>query len=179
MASSSRWQSRKGMVAGSISLAEDFGWRTPLSTMAHSFCLPHHLCSDTLWEQTLQIPLGLSSPGKRYKKVIGMNYRSLPSLCSWSWGQTDQFLLPLSTQSHSHPASTSAGLGSLAGTMIQSHILKESEPLMAMLSSGEICCTRVPSELGTGIQRDIQMDGRGTKHNSLVQQCWMTWGNMN
>ena len=48
--------------------------------------------------------IGSFFPGKRYKeKVIGMSYNTLPSFYSWSWGQIDPFLLPGSTQSHSHP----------------------------------------------------------------------------
>lgn len=80
-----------------------------------------------------------------------------PSLCSWSQGQIDQLFLPPSPQGHSHPqlASISAGLGSLAGSMTEDHILKGSEPLVSMLSIGQICCTCAPSELGTEIHKEM------------------------
>lgn len=76
-------------TAGQVLYFGHFGQLSSLSTTVLSFCLSHHLCSYTLWEHFLQIPLNLPSWRKRTEESHWVN-NLFSRLCGESWDRSKQ-----------------------------------------------------------------------------------------
>ena len=163
---------------GQVLYFGDFGQCSSLSTTVLSFCLSHHLCSYTLWEHFLQIPLDLSSWRKRTRgKSLGWGTTCSPDSAVGLGVKTDQLLLP-------HPLKLN---WSPPLILVISLVAWHRSSSWRSLNPWSPCPSQakftalvyLPSKLGTGIQKDTQMNGLDTKPSPVVQQCWITWGNTN